>query len=98
MKNKVVNVAIQVLPFSKNEETYALVDRAIEVIAASGVTYRVTPFETVLEGPYSVLMQVVADVQAVCFEHGADSVLCNLKIHSHRQGDARIADKMQRYK
>ncbi len=97
MKSKIVNIAIQVLPFSKSAEAYDIVDRAIDVIARSGVKYRVTPFETVMEGSYSQLMQVVEQVQEVCFVAGAESVLCNLKIQSNSKGLVTIEDKTGKY-
>lgn len=97
MKSKVVNMAIQVLPFSPDIEVYDVVDKAIDVIARSGVKYRVTPFETVMEGTYEQLMSVVGDVQAACYQAGADSVLCNLKIQSNQAGVVTIEDKMGKY-
>ncbi len=97
MKNKIVNIAIQVLPFSADLEVYDVVDKAIEVIARSGVKYRVTPFETVMEGTYEQLMAVVCDVQTVCYQAGVDAVLCNLKIQSNKQGVVSIEDKTGKY-
>lgn len=97
MKNKTVNIAIQILPFTKSVEAYDVVDKAIETIAESGVKYRVTPFETVMEGNYGELMDVVERVQAVCFDAGANSVLCNLKIQSNKDGLVTIEDKMEKY-
>ncbi|HOV84009.1 MAG TPA: thiamine-binding protein, partial [Paludibacteraceae bacterium] len=47
--DKIVNIALQILPTSATVHPYNLVDKAIEVIAASGLKYRVTPFETVME-------------------------------------------------
>jgi uncharacterized protein YqgV (UPF0045/DUF77 family) len=97
MKNKMVNVAVQILPFSKTLDVYDVVDKAIAVIAKSGVKYRVTPFETVMEGRYDILMQVVEQVQQVCYEAGTDSVLCYLKIQSHSSNDVKIEDKTGKY-
>lgn len=57
--NKTVNIALQVLPSSDTHHPYDLVDKAIEVIAASGLNYQVTPFETVIEGTYDEIMEVV---------------------------------------
>ena len=96
-KNKIVNIAIQILPFSTTLKAYDVVDKAIEVIAQSGVKYRVTPFETVMEGPYDELMKIVADVQSVCYKAGVDSVLCNMKIQSNREGRVSIEDKTGKY-
>lgn len=62
MKNY-VNVALQVLPKSKTKDSYDVVDQAIKVIQESGLKYRVCPFETVIEGPYNQIMEVVEEVQ-----------------------------------
>ncbi len=48
----IVNVAIQVIPLSRERELHDLVDLAIQVIQSAGVKYRVCPFETVMEGEY----------------------------------------------
>ena len=95
-KNK-VNVAVQVLPVSKTQESYDLVDRAIEVIEKSGFKYVVTPFETVMEGQYDDLMKVVKEVQDVCYASGAEKLMCYLKIQSVAHADVTIDDKIAKY-
>ena len=49
MKNHKINLAIQVLPDSKNKHPYQIVDDSIKVISGSGFNYKVCPFETVIE-------------------------------------------------
>lgn len=95
--NNNVNIAVQVLPKSKSKETYDLVDDAIQVIGQSGLKYRVCPFETVIEGPYHEIMQVVEKLQEVCFEKGADELLVYLKIQNRKDGNVTIEDKMKKY-
>ncbi len=97
LKDKVVNVAIQVLPVSKERPMYDIVDDAITLISKSGLKYRVTPFETVVEGQYSVVMELVQKVQELCYVGGADSLLCNLKIQTHAVNDVTIEDKIEKY-
>src|SRR5690606_39553000 len=47
------NVSLQILPRGKtDEEIYALVDKAIDVIRESGVRYEVGPLDTTMEGDY----------------------------------------------
>lgn len=91
-----INLAIQVIPKVK-ENTYAVVDKAIEAIRSSGVKYRVCPFETVMEGPYEKLMQVVDNAQQACFEAGAEEVLVNIKIQRRKNGDVTIEEKTGKY-
>ncbi len=94
--NKTVNIAVQVLPSSKTIHPYTLVDAAIAVIAASGLKYKVTPFETVMEGTYNEIMEVVKKAQEACYEAGAESLMTYIKIQSSTD-DVSIEDKMEKY-
>ncbi len=94
--NQTVNIALQILPSSKTIHPYALVDKAIEVIAASELRYRVTPFETVMEGRYDDIMKVVKMAQEACYAAGAESLMTYIKIQSSLN-DVSIEDKMEKY-
>jgi len=93
---KIVNIALQILPSSKSIHPYKLVDKAIEVIAGSGLRYKVTPFETVMEGTYDEIMEVVKKAQNACYEAGAESLMTYIKIQSS-VSDVSIEDKMEKY-
>jgi len=94
--NKTVNIALQILPTSKTIHPYSLVDKAIEVIANSGLRYKVTPFETVMEGTYDDIMKVVKQAQEACYEAGADSLMTYVKIQTSKT-DVSIEDKIGKY-
>ena len=96
--NQKINLALQILPKSENANTYEIIDRAIEVIQKSGLTYVVCPFETVMEGTYEEVMKVVKEAQDVCFKHGAIEVIANIKIQRAITHDVLIDDKMKKYK
>jgi uncharacterized protein (TIGR00106 family) len=96
MKNY-VNVALQVLPKSETKDSYDVVDQAIKVIQDSGLKYRVCPFETVIEGPYNEIMEVVEEVQKKCFDYGADELLVYIKIQTRKDSKVTIDDKMAKY-
>ena len=95
--NNTVNIALQILPTSKTVHPYSIVDAAIAVIAASGLKYRVTPFETVMEGNYDRIMEVVKLAQQACYDAGAENLMTYLKIQSNGSGDVSIEDKMGKY-
>ncbi len=96
MKHK-VNAAFQVIPRSKDKNTYELVDVAIDVISKSGIKYRVCPFETVLEGDYNEIMALIKKVQEVLYENGTETMLSYIKIQSAADRDVTIEDKMKKY-
>jgi uncharacterized protein YqgV (UPF0045/DUF77 family) len=93
---KIVNIALQVLPTSKNHHPYDIVDKAIEAIEASGIKYQVTPFETVMEGTYDEIMSVIKTAQEACYLAGAESVMTYIKIQTSLN-DVTIDDKMHKY-
>jgi uncharacterized protein (TIGR00106 family) len=95
MKNT-VNIALQILPSSKTIHPYSLVDKAIEVISNSGLRYQVTPFETVMEGNYDEIMEIIKKAQQACYEAGADSLMTYVKIQTSKQ-DVSIDDKIGKY-
>jgi uncharacterized protein (TIGR00106 family) len=96
--NQQINAAIQVLPRSKDKHPYDIVDKAIEIIKASGLKYQVCPFETVVEGTYSEVIALVEKVHDACYEAGAEDMMCYLKIQSSSQKAVTIDDKMNKYK
>jgi uncharacterized protein (TIGR00106 family) len=91
-----VNIAVQLLPMGTGD-AYARVDEAITLIEKSGLKYRVCPFETVLEGDYDRIIQLVKDIQMNCLESGITETICNLKIQMRRDSDVTIDDKMEKY-
>ena len=95
--NHKINLALQVLPRAEGIDSYHLVDKAIEIIKASGVPYKVCPFETVMEGDYDQLMNIVKQVQQACYEAGTETMMTYIKIQSAASHDVTIADKMEKY-
>jgi len=92
-----INAALQILPKSKEHDVYSLVDKAIEVIAQSGLKYQVCPFETVIEGNYDEVMEVVKNAQEACFAQGAEDMMVYIKLQRNRTKDVAIEEKMDKY-
>lgn len=92
----IVNIALQILPTSTTKHPYSIVDEAIKIIANSGLKYKVTPFETVIEGDYDEVMQIAKHAQEACYAAGADSLMTYVKIQSSKT-DVSIEDKMEKY-
>jgi uncharacterized protein (TIGR00106 family) len=94
-ENRTVNVAVQVLPIV--DDLYPVVDHAIEVIAASGVTYEVGPMETVMEGQLDELLEVAKAAHLACFEAGAHRVITMIKI-GDQIGGTTIEEKVSKHR
>lgn len=92
-----INASIQIVPkTSGNEDTYALVDKAIEAIRASGIRHFVTPLETIVEGTYDEVMNVFRRAtEAVA--PAADEVLIFTKIHMSAHRDISFEEKTAKW-
>jgi uncharacterized protein YqgV (UPF0045/DUF77 family) len=95
VKHKVV-MGIQVIP--QADDFYAVVDRAIEAIASSGLRYEVCPMETVVEGDLEALLEVAKRAHRACLEAGARRVITHLQLAERGQdGDLSIDQIMEKY-
>ena len=92
-----INAAIQVLVPGKKDFSYSIVDDVIAHIHSSGLTYRVCPFETVVEGSYEEVMDLIAGIKELCFIEGASDIIINLKLQIGNNKDITIPDKMHKY-
>ncbi len=93
---KQINLGIQVVPILEAKSGYPIIDACIELIQQSGLNYQVTPFETVLEGPYREVMDLVDQIYARANELSAEIVL-NIRIHSKRDTDVIASDKTDKF-
>lgn len=98
MANKSVkNVSIQVLPWGV-EDTFAVVDKAIETIQASGVRYDVGPLETTMEADdLDQLLEIAKAAHRACFKAGATEVMTYIKISDSLKGSS-IEQKVSKYR
>lgn len=93
-----INLALQIVPSGLPKGTaYRIVDEAIKAIAASGLKYLVSPFETVIEGPYDKVMETVEAAQEAAFKAGAEDMLVYIKIQRSKTKNVAIDDKIAKY-
>jgi uncharacterized protein (TIGR00106 family) len=92
MENNQVHIAIQIVPIA-NLPLYPIIDKAINVIQASGVEYTVGPMETVMQGNYGRLMEIAKKAQQACFDAGADEVVVTMKVHARKNKDVTWHEK-----
>lgn len=93
MTEKNIQLAIQVVPLERNGNVYDKIDAAIEVIQQSGVTYMITPMETVMQGPYDKLQQIARDAQQALVDAGCKEFLVNIKMHVRTDADVTMEEK-----
>lgn len=80
-------LSLQVIPRTpKGEDVIPYVDRAISLIADSGVKYRVGPLETTMEGELDELLEIVRKVNDDMVAAGCSSVISQVKIYHNPAG------------
>ena len=92
-------LAIQCLPMGilEREKIWGIVDKAIAAIDASGLSYTVGPFETVIEGPLNRLLEVAAAAHTALLDAGAPSAATYMKLWSG-QGIGSSEEKTGKYR
>ena len=81
----IINLELQVVPGGV-DDAYAVVDKVIDLIRASGVNYEVGPMGTTMEGELPALLEIVQQAQQVCVDNGASRVLSVVKIDYKPEG------------
>ncbi|MEQ9467983.1 MAG: thiamine-binding protein [Ekhidna sp.] len=93
MTDKNIQLAIQVVPLTRDDKVYEKIDAAIEVIQNSGVEYVITPMETVMKGPYDKLQEVARAAQQAVIDAGCEEMLVNIKMHIRTKSDVTMEEK-----
>lgn len=91
------SIAVQVVPKVGSEETIPIVDEVIAYLKSSGLHTAVGPFETVVEGDYDRLMELVKECSLICIRAGAPSVLTYVKISYNPDGVWTIDEKTKKH-
>ncbi|MEM6397183.1 MAG: thiamine-binding protein [Bacteroidota bacterium] len=89
----IINAAIQLVPVNVTNG-YAMVDRAIEIIAASGLSHQVGPFSTSVEGTFEEVVALVEKIKNRLLASELNELLLNVQFHCKADGDVRAADKV----
>lgn len=76
-----INATIQVIPLTQIEKAFPIVDKAIELIQQSGISYSVGAFETTLEGEYEAVQQLRRKVEDFCYAQREVQFLVYSKLH-----------------
>jgi uncharacterized protein (TIGR00106 family) len=91
------NLSLQILPMVPQDQVYSVVDKVINLIQASGLSYVVGPMETTIEGDLDSLLDLVKKAQQACVEAGANRIVSIIKIDYSPDG-VTIDEKIGKYR
>lgn len=90
-------MSIQIIPKTPNgEDVIPYVDAAIEVIAASGLPYFVSPLETTIEGNMEELLPLIEKMNHKMREEGCPSIISQVKFYHAEH--ASMAELVKKYR
>jgi len=91
-------LSIQILPSTPGgESVIPYVDRAIDIIKASGLPYRVSPLETTIEGDMAELLAIVTEMNLAMIDKGAKSVISQIKLLYNPNDGASMDRLLEKY-
>lgn len=93
----VINASIQIVPLTKIEEAFPIIDKAIELIQQSGLKYLVGAFETTIQGEYEPVQALLKKIQDYCYEQGKTQFLIYTKLHLCGGENILIKNKVQKF-
>ena len=76
---------------------YEWIDKAIAIIQSSGVSYKVGPFATVLEGNYREVMEVIHAVNELLLSQGCPEWISNIQLQIRSDRDITASEKTSRF-
>lgn len=88
-----ISASIQILPLATELHPYRWVDAAIAVIKKSGIQYQVNAFDTVLEGTYYEVMQVIEQVNDHLCAQGCEEWITHLQLQIRSQQGVTASEK-----
>jgi uncharacterized protein (TIGR00106 family) len=81
-------------PFGKGESLSPYVARSLDIIDKSGLSYKLTPMGTILEGEWDEVMKVVADCFAF-MKTDCDRISAQIKIDFRAGPGSRMKAKVE---
>jgi uncharacterized protein (TIGR00106 family) len=82
-------------PTDKGESVSAYVSKVIETIDKSGITYKLTPMGTILEGSWEEVMGVITQCFKV-LESSANRIYSTIKVDYRNTDASRMTSKIEK--
>ena len=65
-----------------------------DVLAQSGMPYKLTDMATIIEGPSKELLELAAQLSETCFSKGVDRVVTQITLDDRRDKNIHLGDKI----
>ena len=91
------SMAIQLLPKAEKDYSLTIIEKVINYIQSTGLNMVVCPFETVVEGSFEEIMNLLKECLILANREGAKEFLAYIKISYNSEGVLTIDEKISKY-
>jgi len=98
MHNYIINASIQILPIVLDKHPYLWVDEAIAIIQQSNLKYEIGAFDTIIEGKYDEVMQLINNINEHLYKQGCNEWISNIQLQIRSNGDITGDEKTEKFK
>ncbi|HUU50222.1 MAG TPA: MTH1187 family thiamine-binding protein [Nitrospinota bacterium] len=85
-------VEFSIVPTDKGESLSRYVAKVLDVIDKSGLAYKLTPMDTVVEGEWDEIIPLIRKCHDIMREH-SNRVLTSIKIDDRKEAKGRLEGK-----
>ncbi|MCU0336658.1 MAG: thiamine-binding protein [Sediminibacterium sp.] len=87
----IIHAGFQLIPLQTIDPEYSLVNKAIEVIKASGLSFKITPFETVVAGSFEEVQALLSSIEQLTKEQSIIEWIIQLRLHGKLNTDLSLS-------
>lgn len=98
MHQHLINASLQLIPIDHASRAMPKIDKAIDIIKASGLASEVGPFGTTVEGPYYQVIALVNALNEMMLESSDTEWVLNIQMHIHPAGDITMQGKTAKHR
>lgn len=95
--NKKCIASFQFLPIGKEEKMIEDIDQIIELIRTLQLKFQVTPFETVVEGSFNEIQNLLSSLYSKSMQLNCNQFLLNMKLHINHLENLSFEKNTEKY-
>lgn len=87
----IIHAGLQLIPLQTVDPEYSLVNKAIDVIKASGLSFKVTPFETVVAGNFEQIQSLLSSLEQLTKQQSIIEWIIQVRLHGKLNTDLSLS-------
>jgi uncharacterized protein YqgV (UPF0045/DUF77 family) len=98
MHQHLINASLQLIPIDHASRAMPQIDKAIDIIKASGLPSEVGPFGTTIEGTYQQVTTLINSLNEMMAQSSDTEWVLNVQMHIHPAADITMQGKTAKHR